>query len=108
MSHIQGLPPLPKCFDGLVSTHRTISESSQGEVQEGETHVLLRDNKELEEETLNHETLLEERSDNPPATELPTDNATPFSKLNHTYEKLKSEMVNCPPMQSYADVRHFV
>ena len=99
MSHIQGLPPLPKCFDGLISTHRTISESSQGEVHEGEAHVLVRNSdleevSEVNEEALDHHELaFEEAMGDSVASAVMPDNNAPFSKLNQAYEKLKSEMV---------------
>ena len=87
MSDIHGLPPLPKCFDGLISTQRTISETSQGELHEKESHVLVRNG--LDEDVFNHD----ETTDDEKATDLPQD-GTPFSRLNLAYEKLKSEMVS--------------
>ena len=90
MSDIHGLPPLPKCFDSLISTQRTISETSQGELHEKESHVLVRNG--LDEDVFNHEKELATGEEN--ATDLSQNDGTPFSRLNLAYEKLKSEMVS--------------
>ena len=91
MSDIHGLPPLPKCFDGLISTQRTISETSQGELHERESHVLVRNG--LDEDVFNHELELKEAMGEENASDLSQTDGTPFSRLNLAYEKLKSEMV---------------
>ena len=90
MSHIHGLPTLPKCFNGLITTQRTISESSQGEVHEGETHVLVRSGTEVE--TVNHDITFDDtEGESSSSDSLPDE--SPFTRLNRAYDKLKFEMV---------------
>lgn len=94
MSQIQGLPPLPHCFDGLIQVQRTLSENSQGDVREGISHCLNvpdQQNGEVEKGSLQDLTDEEESAVAPESSPDSTD--TPFAKLNNALLRLRNEMV---------------
>lgn len=97
MSQIQGLPPLPQCFDGLIQVERTVSETSLGEIREGITHRL-----NIDESDSSTENLLCKQSSGVNDTKAddkleesvpPIVTETPFTKLNSALRRLKDEMV---------------
>lgn len=98
MSQINGLPPLPQCFDGLIQVERTVSETSQGEIHEGTSHCLNFTDRYRNESVGSgrevHDYVSAEE-DNNVVEELVTPNyaETPVSKLNTTLGRLRQEMV---------------
>ena len=101
MSHIHGLPPLPHCFDGFVTVHRAVSETSQGEVQEGTSHCLVFTNAEKDNDSSTHKSKSplpedkgsEHRGINNNAAISPNFSETPHARINTALHHLKSEMV---------------
>lgn len=94
MSQIQGLPPLPNCFAGLIQVQRTVSENSQGDIKEGISHSLNvpdqnSDNCRDSTSDLTEDDDLQIESERTTDTEN-----TPFSKLNNALLRLKTEMVS--------------
>lgn len=93
MSQIQGLPPLPDCFIGLIQVQRTVSENSQGDIKEGISHCL-NVPEQLNENGVQETDIDQDEEDCAiESGKLEAGEATPFSKLNSALLRLKSEMV---------------
>ncbi|XP_060581788.1 protein FAM89A-like [Ruditapes philippinarum] len=94
MSEINGLPPLPQCFDGLIKVERTVSETSLGEIREGTSHCLNILDKNQNENTGTRKDIAETDDDDNVLEDSvsPNFDDTPFSKLNTALRRLKNEM----------------
>jgi hypothetical protein len=104
MSQIHGLPPLPKCFDGLIRVERTVSETSGGDIKEGTIHILAPNYLLNTPDKLRNESSDSTRDcpdmdaadeDDNVIEESASANFedTPYSKLNYALSRLRNEMV---------------
>lgn len=95
MSYIEGLPPLPKCFSGVVGLEveklRNVVEEDEEQVSEVEGSEGLYNGEPDLSESLGDNTLT--GSDSNGYNSFEEDNS-PFTKLNNALNKLKDEMVS--------------